>query len=88
MDEMLLEKIDRAINDCRQQLAQDIIDLIAVRSVQGPPQPGAPFGIGTVLVMALQASIFQGVCRITRYEPRDIRHEDLADTLRNLLKKA
>lgn len=46
MDEMLLEKIDRAINDCRQQLAQDIIDLIAVRSVQGPPQPGAPFGIG------------------------------------------
>ena len=49
---------------------------------------GAPFGIGTVLVMALQASIFQGVCRITRYEPRDIRHEDLADTLRNLLKKA
>ena len=46
MDEMLLEKIDRAITDCRQQLAQDIIDLIAVRSVQGPPQPGAPFGIG------------------------------------------
>ena len=49
---------------------------------------GAPFGIGTVLVMALQASIFQAVCRIARYEPRDIRHEDLAETVRNLLKKA
>ena len=49
---------------------------------------GAPFGLGTVLVMALQASIFQAVCRITRYEPRDIRHEDLAETARKLLKKA
>jgi len=47
---------------------------------------GAPFGIGTVLVMALQASIFQLVCRICRYEIRDVEHEDLIDTYRYLFK--
>lgn len=48
---------------------------------------GAPFGIGTVLVMALQAAIFQFVCRICRYEPRDIVHEDFADTYRRFMCK-
>ena len=48
---------------------------------------GAPFGIGTVLVMALQAAIFQFVCRICRYEPRDIVHEDFADTYRRFMGK-
>ena len=47
---------------------------------------GAPFGLGTVLVMALQASIFQLVCRICRYEIRDVEHEDLIDTYRYLIK--
>ena len=47
----------------------------------------APFGIGTVLVMVLQASIFQFTCRITHYEPRSIQHEDLPETLRRLFKK-
>lgn len=47
---------------------------------------GAPFGIGTVLVMALQASIFQLVCRICHYEIRDIEHEDLIDTYRYLFR--
>jgi len=45
---------------------------------------GAPFGIGTVLVMVLQASIFQLVCRICRYEPRAIVHENFADTFRRI----
>ena len=49
---------------------------------------GAPFGIGTVLVMALQASIFQFACHVTRYEPRRIHHENLLDTARNLFSKA
>ena len=48
---------------------------------------GAPFGIGTVLVMALQASIFQFVCRLCRYEPRDIKHEDFFETTRRILGK-
>ena len=41
---------------------------------------GAAVGIGTVLVMVLQASIFQLACKIARYEPRSITHEDLVDT--------
>lgn len=48
---------------------------------------GAPFGIGTVLVMTLQAVIFQFVCKICRYEPRDIVHEDFADTYRRFMGK-
>jgi len=47
---------------------------------------GAPFGLGTVLVMALQASIFQLACRICRYEPRNVVHEDFIDTF-NRIKK-
>ena len=45
---------------------------------------GAPFGIGTVLVMALQASIFQLVCKICRFEPRRLNHEDVFDTVRRI----
>ena len=45
---------------------------------------GASFGIGTVLVIALQASFFQFACKVCRFEPRDIRNEDLADTLRRI----
>ncbi len=45
---------------------------------------GAPFGIGTILVMALQASIFQLCCRLFRFEPRNLVHEDLLDTVRRI----
>ena len=48
---------------------------------------GAPFGIGTVLVMTLQAMIFQIVCKICRYEPRDVVHENFADTYRRFMGK-
>ena len=43
---------------------------------------GAPFGIGTVLVVALQASFFQFACKVMRFEPRTVENEDLADTWR------
>ena len=45
---------------------------------------GAPFGLGTVLVMILQASIFQMACKVTRYEPRSVVHEDFIDTWRKI----
>lgn len=45
---------------------------------------GAPFGPGTVLIMMLQAAIFQMVCRILRFEPRDITHEVFRETFRNI----
>lgn len=49
---------------------------------------GAPLGLGTVLVLVLQASIFQLVCRVCRYEVRSVKHEDILDTAKRLLKKA
>jgi len=48
---------------------------------------GAPLGLGTVLVLVLQASIFQLVCKICRYEVRSVQHEDVVDTVRRMLKK-
>jgi len=49
---------------------------------------GAPFGIGTVLVMALQATIFQLVCRLCRFEPRSVVHEDIFQTIKRVSGKA
>lgn len=48
---------------------------------------GAAFGIGTVLVIALQASFFQFACKVCRFEPRDVVNEDLADTWRRVIKR-
>ena len=45
---------------------------------------GAPFGIGTVAVIVLQASVFQLACNISHCEPRSIPHEDVLDTLRRI----
>jgi uncharacterized membrane protein YczE len=45
---------------------------------------GAPFGVGTVLAMALQASFFQFACRVCRFEPRSVNHEDVLDTIRRI----
>ena len=45
---------------------------------------GAPFGLGTVLVIALQATIFQFACRVCRFDPRSVKNEDFADTIRRL----
>ncbi|MBQ7785997.1 MAG: hypothetical protein IJ381_07620 [Clostridia bacterium] len=49
---------------------------------------GAPFGIGTVLVMLLQASLFQLACRAVQYEPRSVSHEDILCTFKKLTGKA
>jgi len=46
---------------------------------------GAPLGLGTVLVLVLQASIFQLACKATRYEPRKVSHESILDTCRRML---
>ena len=45
---------------------------------------GAPLGLGTVLVLILQASIFQLVCKICRYELRSVDHENVLDTAKRL----
>lgn len=47
---------------------------------------GAPFGVGTLLIMVLQAGIFQFVCRLLHYEPRNVQHEDMKQTFTRLLR--
>lgn len=48
---------------------------------------GAPFGIGTVLVIALQASFFQFACNVTKFVPREVVNEDLIDTWRRIMRR-
>lgn len=43
---------------------------------------GAPFGLGSVLVLVLQASMFQFACWVCRYEPRAVEHENFMDTIK------
>jgi len=45
---------------------------------------GAPFGIATVLTLALQSFIFQFVCKIMKYYIRTIEHEDIFDTMKRI----
>ena len=49
---------------------------------------GAPFGVGTVLIVALQSGMFQFACKVLRCEPRAIVHEDILETLKNMLRRA
>ena len=46
MNKELLQKIDSQIEACRSELAKTTIELVNIRSVQGGPLPGAPFGEG------------------------------------------
>lgn len=48
---------------------------------------GAPLGLGTVLVLVLQASIFQFVCRLCHFEPRSVVQENVFDTVKKFLGK-
>lgn len=48
---------------------------------------GAPFGLGSVMVLLLQASMFQFACFVFRYEPRNAQHENIMDTIRRIQKK-
>ena len=48
---------------------------------------GAPFGLGSVLVLVLQASMFQFACFVCRYEPRAVEHENFMDTVKRWKKR-
>ena len=51
MDEYLIQQIDRAIENAREALARDTMRLVAIKSVKGNPEPGAPFGPGPKKVL-------------------------------------
>ena len=46
MEKKLIEKIDALIEKCEEELIKDTMRLINIKSEQGEPMPGAPFGEG------------------------------------------
>ena len=46
MDQGLNQKIDAYIAENKEQLLQDIAALVAIDSVEGTPEEGAPYGAG------------------------------------------
>ena len=64
MNESLLQQIDRCIENTKEELTQDIIKLIGVKSVKEEPMPGAPFGPGprAVLDTVLKMGEQEGFC--------------------------
>ena len=51
MNENVLNRIDQAIERSMVDLKQDLVKLIAIKSVKGDPLPGAPFGPGPRAVL-------------------------------------
>lgn len=49
---------------------------------------GAPFGLGTVAVMILQASMFQFACNVCHFEPRNVKNEDVIDSYKRIRAKS
>ena len=46
MDNKYTAGIDKFINDNRENIIKDIARLVAINSVEGTAEPGAPFGRG------------------------------------------
>lgn len=46
MDDRLLKKVDEMIEEVRPELVKDLVRLVAIKSVESEPLPGAPFGEG------------------------------------------
>ncbi len=51
MDHLLIERIDRKIEELREEIAALTIRLVNIKSVQEEPLPGAPFGMGPKRVL-------------------------------------
>ena len=64
MKQQLIERIDQAILEVRDDLVRDTIRMVNIKSVKGEPLPGAPFGEGprkvldTALEMGKEAGFY------------------------------
>ena len=70
MDQALNQKIDAYIAENKEQLLQDIAALVAIDSVEGTPEEGAPFGAGPRA--ALDKTLEHRLCRAGRCGPGKI----------------
>ncbi len=50
--ELLTDSLERLVNGCRDSLVRDIQDLVRIKSVEEPREPGKPFGTGPANALA------------------------------------
>ena len=66
MDQGLNQKIDAYIAENKEQLLQDIAALVAIDSVEGTPEEGAPFGKGPRAALDKTLELAAGMGLATR----------------------
>ena len=66
MDQGLNRKIDAYIAENKEQLLQDIAALVAIDSVEGTPEEGAPFGKGPRAALDKTLELAAGMGLATR----------------------
>ncbi len=67
MDEtLLMKKIDAFVAENKENILRDLASLVAVNSVEGTPEPGAPFGAGPKKALETALSIASGMGLATR----------------------
>ena len=78
MDQGLNQKIDAYIAENKEQLLQDIAALVAIDSVEGTPEEGAPFGKGPRAALDKTLELAAGMGLATRNCENYIGYAELA----------
>ena len=78
MDQALNQKIDAYIAQNKEQLLKDIAALVAVNSVEGTPEEGAPFGAGPRAALDKTLELAAGMGFATRNCENYIGYAELA----------
>ena len=71
--------IDAFVEENRDNILRDITRLVAVPSVEGAPEPGAPFGPGPKAALAKALETLAGVIRDANGLPGKLDKERIAD---------
>ena len=78
MDQALNQKIDAYITQNKDQLLKDIAALVAINSVEGTPEEGAPFGKGPRAALDKTLELAAGMGFATRNCENYIGYAELA----------
>ena len=80
MDQALNQKIDTFIAANKEQILADIAALVAIDSVEGQPEPGAPFGPGPKAALEKTLELAEGMGLATRNCENYIGYAELPGT--------
>ena len=84
MDQALNQKIDAYIAQNKEQLLKDIAALVAVNSVEGTPEEGAPYGAGPRAALDKTLELAAGMGLATRNCENYIGYAELAGIIMGL----